>query len=169
MVLETRNKRKRVQAPVSLRIIEKMSEDITFDFARAALGAANRRYQCDFSNEVVNWLKAMQRSMIGLQGAGHFQNEYWMTSHKTLDAIRRSVCITRRSQSRRLFSFEKNNSHVNGYFAFRPVSAGMTDEIYTMLACMKVLSDSNDYDDRHIVRLYKWIEMEMILRTNGRD
>tara|TARA_Y100000004_G_scaffold188874_1_gene243662 strand:+ start:18 stop:527 length:510 start_codon:yes stop_codon:yes gene_type:complete len=169
MVLETRNKRKRVQAPVSLRIIEKMSDDIPIDFARAALGATNRRYGCDFSNEVVNWLKAMQKSMIGLQGAGHFQNEYWIRSHKTLDAIRNAVCVRRRSQSNRLFSFEKHNSHVNGYFAFRPISARMTDEIYTMLACMKVLSDSNEYDDRHIVRLYKWIEMEMILRTNGRD
>lgn len=169
MVLETRNQRKRVQAPVSLAIIKKMSDDIALEDARATLSATNRRYQCDFSNGVSDWLKAMRKSMIGLQGAGHFQSEYWMTSRKTLDAIRNAVCVRRRSQSNRLFSFEKHNSHVNGYFAFRPVSACMTDEIYTMLACMKVLSDSNDYDDRHIVRLYKWIEIEMILRTNGRD
>ena len=169
MVLETRNQRKRVQAPVSLSIIEKMSDDITLEDARNKLGATNRRYQYDFSDGVVNWLKAMRKSMIGLQGAGHFQNEYWIRSRKALDAIRNAVCVRRRSQSKRLFSFEKNNSHVNGYFAFRPVSASMTDEIYTMLACMKVLSDNNDYDDRHIARLYKWIEMEMILRINGWD
>ena len=168
MVLETRNQKKRVQVAMSPEVIAEISERITANQAREQMRLVSIRTDFSpWSKAITDWCSAMKDSMAALQGRKHFANEYWITCDKTQDAIRRSVCQSNRKESKKLFCFEKNNSHINGYFAFRPVSADKTDEVYSLLACMKVLSDNNDHEYKHYVRLYRWIEREMILRTSG--
>jgi len=166
MELETRNQKKRVQAALSLRIVNSISNQITLDDAKRHI--ANTLRHTAYSHwprDIVQWCRTMKVSMAALQGKKHFDDDYWLHSVQTQDAIRRSLCERNFSQSRKLFCFEKNNSHINGYFAFRPVSADKTDEIYYLVACMKVLSDANDHQYKHQVRLYRWMEREMALRS----
>lgn len=166
MVLETRNQRKRVQAAMSPKIIAKISEEITLDQARDSMRIVTRKtVYHPWSRAITAWCSAMEKSMAALQGSKHFDTDFWLRSDKTQDAIRNSLCKSNKFESKKLFCFEKLNSHINGYFAFRPVSADKTDEVYSLLACMKVLSDANDHEYKHYVRLYKWIEREMALST----
>ena len=168
MVLETRNQRIRVQVAINPSAVEELSERITRSQAREQMRLVTVRAAFSpWSKATTDWCNAMKDSMAALQGRKHFDNEYWITCEKTQDAIRRSVCQSNRKESKKLFSFNKKHSHKNGYFAFRPVSAEKTDEVYSLLACMKVLSDSNDNQYKHYVRLYRWIEREMTLRTSG--
>ena len=166
MKLETRNQKKRVQAAISPTIIADISEQITLDDAKRDISRANRcTAYSPWPREIVKWCQAMKISMAALQGKKHFNDDYWLHSVRTQDAIRRSLCEKNKFESRKLFCFEKNNSHINGYFAFRPVCEAITEEIYYLVACMKVLSDANDHQHKHYVRLYKWMEREMTLRT----
>ena len=123
MVLETRNQKKRVQAPICPVTIQKVSAKITLDKARTQIRVAmQHRDHSSWSGEAVDWLRQMKSSMIGLEGHNHFDNEYWLSSSKTQDAIRRSLCESNAKMSKKMFCFSKNHSHIpkrekNGYFA----------------------------------------------------
>tara|TARA_Y100000361_G_C11147944_1_gene339223 strand:- start:292 stop:810 length:519 start_codon:yes stop_codon:yes gene_type:complete len=169
MELETRNQKKRVQAAMSPVIVAELSNQITLDDARSKMARVERHtVHSPWTREVKEWCKAMKRSMSSLQGKKHF-DDYWLHSAQTQDAIRRSLFVKNFDRTKKLFCIAKNNSHLNGYFAFRPVSVDKADEVYDLVACMKVLSDANDHEYKHYVRLYKWMEREMALSTRQEE
>ncbi len=165
MILETRNQTKRVQAAMSPVIVAEISEQITLDDAKSKMSRVERHtVHSPWTREIRAWCKAMKRSMSSLQGKNHF-GDYWLRSVRTQDAIRKSLFVNNFSRTKKLFCIAEKNSHINGYFAFRPVSEAITEELYHLVACMKVLSDANDHQYKHYVRLYKWMEREMTLST----
>ena len=169
MELETRNQTKRVQAAMSPVIVAELSNQITLQDARSKMARVERHtVHSPWTKETREWCKAMKRSMSSLQGSKHF-DDYWLHSARTQDAIRRSLFESNFGWTKKLFCIAENNSHLNGYFAFRPVSAVKTDEVYDLVACMKVLSDANDHEYKHYVRLYKWMEREMALSTRQEE
>lgn len=82
------------------------------------------------------------------------------------DMIRRLFLKGQRGSGNRIFTVNRKYNLHNGYCTFRPVNKEMTESIYEMLSCLRILHEVENTQNisESLICFSKWMEEEYTLR-----